>query len=88
MKLTSEEKHHLEGYALGLTDLVRKVTYNSMCSKSYDPMTIDDVEMHSYAFNLKDGGRHHPLSDYENIKEIKDLMLKEAADEFLEIGEL
>lgn len=59
---------HIEGYAKALTDLLWEVTGDTPAMKTYDPMTIRDGVMHSYAFNLKDGGRHHPLQDYESAE--------------------
>ena len=71
----------LEGYALALTDMMYRMDGDSPCSKSYDPMWIEHPQLaHSYAFNMKDGGRHHDLSDYRDIGEIMDVLLEEAID--------
>ncbi len=43
-------------------------------------MTIEGGTMHSYAFNLKDGGRHHPLSAYKSLEEITGLLFDETLD--------
>ena len=81
MKITTEEKEFIKGYATALQDIMYKLTGSNCNSKSYDPCEFyDDEKLHSYAFDLKDGGRHHPLSDYKDIDEIKDLMLKEAVE--------
>lgn len=76
--LTPREKGRLEGYAAALDDIIRKVTGDGLSAKRYDPMTIEGGTIHSYAFDLKDGGRHHPLGDYVNADEIRELMLAEA----------
>ncbi len=56
------------------------LTGDNGCSKCYDPMTIyeDGVTLHSYAFGMKDGGRRHPVSDYESVREIRQCLLDEA----------
>lgn len=74
-KLTPRERGHIEGYAAAMDDLYNALTGDSFSGKSYDPMTIEGGMMHSYAFDLKDGGRHHPLSDYESVEEICGMML-------------
>lgn len=81
MKITSEEKEFIKGYATALQDLMLKLTGSNGNSKDYDPCDFyDDEILHSYAFELKDGGRRHPLSDYKDIDEIKALMLYEAEE--------
>lgn len=75
--LTPREKGYIEGYAAALDRIIYALTGESFSAKSYDPMTIEGGTMHSYAFNLKDGGRHHPLSAYTSTAEICDLLLKE-----------
>ena len=70
----------IEGYALACTDLIRKLTGDSPCSKTYDPMVIDGMKAHSYAFNMKDYGRHHDLTLYENVGEILEDLLKETTE--------
>lgn len=79
-KITACERNYLKGYAQALQDLMLEVTDDNTCSKSYDPIDFTDGVIHSYAFNLKDGGRHHPMSDYESIDEVAEYMLREAAD--------
>jgi len=85
MNLTPEQARHIEGYARGLQDALALVTGECTSSKPYDPMTIDLDEgvIHSYAFNLKDGGRHRPLSDYSSPEELMTWMVKDF-QEFLE----
>ena len=75
--LTHDEQRHLEGYAAALQDLLFKVTGENYCSKIYDPMTCEPTVMHSYAFDMKDGGRHHYVKDYRSIEEIKDILMDE-----------
>ena len=77
-QLTKSERHYLRGYANALQELMYRLTGNNSCAKSYDPIDFTDDKIHSYAFDLKDGGRHHPLSDYESVDEICQLMKNEA----------
>lgn len=71
----------IEGYASALSDLELRLTGENRCSKSYDPMTVSEGIMHSYAFDLKDGGRHHPLSDYEEVPEVCYYLLEQTVIE-------
>jgi hypothetical protein len=77
-RLTKNEQNYLRGYANALQDLMFKLTGDNTCSKSYDPIDFGDDVIHSYAFNFKNGCRRHPLKDFENIEEVKRLMLAEA----------
>jgi len=79
--LKKDEQKYIEGYAAALQDIVYKLTGSNSCSKSYDPMTCKDTVMHSYAFNMKDGGRHHDVKDYEDVDEIKRILLWEVVAE-------
>lgn len=79
-QLTENEKEYLKGYATALQDIMYKLTGDNTCGKSYDPIDFSEGKIHSYAFDLKDGGRHHPLKDYKDIEEICTYMLKEAHD--------
>jgi hypothetical protein len=80
MKLTESDKYFLKGYAEAIQDMLYKLTCENTCAKSYDPIDFDKTTIHSYAFNLKDGGRHHPLSDYESVQEVCNLMVTEAEE--------
>jgi hypothetical protein len=80
MKLNNKDEMYLRGYAQALQDLMFRINGDNSCGKSYDPIDFSENEIHSYAFDLKDGGRHHPLSDYESVQEITDLMLGEATE--------
>lgn len=80
VRLSFSEARFIEGYAAALQDIMHALTGDNGCSKSYDPMTIydDGVTMHSYAFDMNDGGRHHPVSDYASVEQIKRCLLNEA----------
>lgn len=77
MEINNNTARHLEGYAAALQDILFELTGDNCNSKSYDPMKIDGETIHSYAFNLKSGGRHHDLSDFESVEELKKIMLEE-----------
>jgi hypothetical protein len=79
MIISKEDVQELETYAQACYDIILSCDVG-ICGKRYDPLTIDDTYLHSYIFNLKDGGRHHPINDYKDIEEIKDLMLKETIE--------
>lgn len=79
-RLTFGEERYIEGYAKALDDMMRRLTGDSPSGKSYDPMTINGTAMHSYAFNMKDGGRHHPVTDYDSVAEICGILADEAID--------
>ena len=80
MDITLEEARNLEGYAQALQDMMWKLTGDNANSKSYDPMTVELGRrvIHSYAFDLKSGGRHHQFDEFESLDEVKSLMLEEA----------
>lgn len=78
-KLTPDQQRFLEGYASALQDIEYRLTGDNSCSKAYDPMKCEGQIMHSYAFNMKDGGRHHPVKDYKDIEEIKQVLIEETA---------
>ena len=79
LKLSKKEQEYLKGYAQALQDVMRAVTGEDTCGKGYGPIDFGRDEIHS-AFNLKNGGRLHPLSDFKDIDEIKKCMVIEAAD--------
>lgn len=72
-----EARMVLEGYALACDDIMRRLSGDSPSGKSYDPLTIDGNTMHSYAFEFKDGGRHHDATLYDTVGDIMADMLKE-----------
>lgn len=74
-RLTKNEQNYLRGYANALQDLMFKLTGDNTCSKSYDPIDFGDDAIHSYAFNFKGGGRRHPLEDFENMDDVKRLLI-------------
>lgn len=82
--------HEAEAYAQGVADVLRLIGWDGN-SKFYDPLTIDTQTKvaHSYAFNLWDGGRHHP---YESLEQIVKTIRWEACqwvidEELLTVGE-
>lgn len=77
MELEQHQKDYLAGYAMAIQEMMYMLTGNNTCAKYYDPISFDENYIRSYAFDLKDGGRHHPLSDYSSVEEITNLMLKE-----------
>jgi hypothetical protein len=77
--LPPDRQRFIEGYATALKDLEQRLTGDNGCSKSYDPMTCEEKVMHSYAFDMKDGGRHHPVADYGSVEEILSTLLGETA---------
>ena len=79
-ELTEKEKWYLKGYADALQDLMFELTGDNTCSKSYDPIDFGDDAIHSYAFDFKNGGRRHELSEFANIGEIETLMLNQACE--------
>lgn len=85
-KLSKREQEYLKGYAQALQDFMFKMTGENTCGKSYDPISFSNGIIHSYAFNMKDGGRHHPLKDYKDIEEIKSLLLSDTKCFFNEIS--
>ena len=50
--------------------------------KSYDPLTVDREQgvYHSYVFDMRDGGRHHAISDYASHEDAVLTILAEAAN--------
>lgn len=72
----------MEGAAYMAAMLMTKLSGDSPSGKSYDPLTVDVDSgiMLSYAFDLKNGGRQHPLGDYEVVSEVVDCIFNEAVD--------
>ena len=64
-----------------MQDVLKVFTGDNGISKHYDPIDFDDTYIHSYAFDLRDGGRHHPLNDYKDICDLISVMLNEVCDE-------
>jgi hypothetical protein len=80
-ELVNERQYgFIEGYAAACEDIRRELTGDGGSGKSYDPMHIVDGVMHSYAFNMKDGGRRHPLSDYAELHDVLKCLLAEALE--------
>ena len=40
-------------------------------------VSADGVTMHSYAFDMLDGGRHHPVAGYRDASHICEVLLAE-----------
>jgi hypothetical protein len=79
-KLNPAQQKYVEGYAAALQGIQFRLTNSNWCAKSYDPMTCDTAVMHSYAFDMKDGGRHHPVEDYQDLEDIKSTLLQETVN--------
>jgi hypothetical protein len=88
LRLTYDEERRVEGYAKALEDLTVLIMGEGFSAKSYDPMTVEGTVMHSYAFNMKDGGRHHPVRDYKSVEEIYQTLLNETVQNLREEGAL
>jgi len=85
MKLPStQEQYYILGYAMALQDVLEKITGENNCAKRYDPITFESDYILSYAFDLKTGGRKHPLSDFQDIDDIANTMLEEVVLELRE----
>lgn len=80
LRLSYQEERQIEAYAAALCDMMTALTGDNPCAKRYDPLTIEGGIMHSYAFNMKDGGRHHPITDYDDVDDIKAALLKDAVE--------
>lgn len=80
-QINKQDAAELRTYAIALQDLLRYMTGESNNSKWYDPLTVEDGQILSYAFDFKEGGRRHPIESFKSIQEIKDLMLKEVKEE-------
>jgi hypothetical protein len=79
LPLTSAQKERvLEWFARKIATVMGKVTGYHPCSKSYDPLMIEDNIAHSYAFELEDGGRHH---DFNDLKHLEKMMVNELITE-------
>ena len=76
----SNVKGFIEGYAYALVDIMAALSGDSPCGKSYDPMTVSGNVIYSYAFDLLDGGRHHPTSDYRDVGHLCSVMINEAVE--------
>lgn len=74
----------IEAYATGVAEVLALVGIE-LCAKSYDPLRIDEEEKiaHTYAFDLWDGGRHHP---YESLEQVVQGIRKEAVENLREDG--
>jgi hypothetical protein len=80
MKLNKKEQAFVEGYVSALYNILSIMNLDGGHCKSYDPCKCEEDVVHSYVFNLKDGGRHHNLNEYKDIQEL----LKCFTEEFFE----
>lgn len=76
--ISNDDARFVEGYAAALWHLALAFNWVDDGCKSYDPMTIESETMHSYVFDMKDGGRHHPIAEYKNREEICNVLLEDA----------
>ena len=58
----------IEAYAHACYDILLELGIEDGIGKMYDPLTIEDKIAHSYVFDLKDGGRHHPFTSLQELK--------------------
>lgn len=78
---SEEEGKKIEHFAECLDKLELLMTGESRSAKMYDPMTCEyeTQVLHSYTFDLRDGGRHHKASDYNDLDDLFSVMLNETA---------
>lgn len=76
--ISHDDARFIEGYAAALWHLILAFDWMEGHCKTYDPMTIDGDTMHSHVFDMKNGGRHHPISDYKDKEEVCNVLLEEA----------
>lgn len=74
----------IEAFAAGVSEVLAMLGIE-LCAKGYDPLRIDEEEKiaRSYAFDLWDGGRHHP---YESLGQIIEGIRKDAVKELRQAG--
>lgn len=77
--VTDYERGYIEGAAEAAWKIAIKcgATELQHC-KTYDPATVANGQIHSYVFDLADGGRHHDLKDYEDIHDVVRRFVDEA----------
>jgi hypothetical protein len=80
MELDERQAGFVEGAAWALAEIMGRMTGDNPCGKSYDPMTVDHHArvMHSYAFDMRDGGRHHPFDHYKDHFDAASVLVDEA----------
>lgn len=79
--LTDYERGVIEGACKALWWLRLAALDGDGHCKSYDPGTVDGVTLHSYVFDLPDGGRHHDLSAYESAEDVVRDLVTEMVNE-------
>lgn len=82
MQIGEREAGFIEGAAWALADIMGRMTGDHPGAKSYDPMTVElrARMMHSYAFDMRDGGRHHPFDDYKDHFDAASVLVDEAVE--------
>ena len=68
------KKAVLEWYAKKLDRMMQETVGESPGAKSYDPLSFESCDdgtyiAHSYAFDMKDGGRHHHGLTFNEVEE-------------------
>lgn len=72
----------IEGFASACASLSYVLCHYPDGGKSYDPMKVDLQRgtMHSYVFNMRDGGRSHSLADYSTYQDIANVLFAETIE--------
>ena len=84
MELNNDQKQYINGYATALQDILLRLTGEDNRAKSYDPVFFREDYIYSYCYDLKDGSRRHPISDYDSVNEITTLMVEETFNDIME----
>jgi hypothetical protein len=66
----SQYRVYLEGVAYGLWTALFMAGVHDGYSKMYDPLYFEGDEVHSYVFDLWDGGRHHNLKEIDSLEKV------------------
>ena len=90
MQPNPRQSGHIEGYAAALQDIMYRLTGDRWSDKACDPCEIHNDRLYSYAYDLRNGGRVHELSEFDSVEEVTELMLDEVVrhlrDELTEFG--
>ena len=72
----------LVGFVEGAAYALSAALDHDFCDKHYDPLTVNRRYgcFDSYAFDMKDGGRNHPISDYNTIREVIECLVEETKE--------
>lgn len=79
-KLNIEQARLIEGFALGLQQMILSTVDINIADKSYDPLTVseDGTRIKSYSFDMCNGGRVHLVSDYKSVRDVLGVLSREA----------